>query len=368
MGDERALPSGAQARVRRWMLRSYAVAMAATVIVTALTPSGLSAALLVTPSLALAALLLFWREPAPRLIGVTALAGFATFAWAAVSGVTAAGSAAAGICAGVWLARKPESRARWVTVVVAIAASAALALLGNPDTAIRTATLLLLMAGVWVASILDAEQQRQLVLDLERAKNQERELSILRERDRFAGDLHDIQGHSLHAIKLKTAVAAQLLRTDTDAATRELDEVRHLAADAIAQARQLANATHRLDLVTEIHNARELLLSAGVKKVDVDAAIPPDESPQASELAQALREAVTNIVRHAEPASVEIAIAEDRMVVRNDGVPGSTPAQPPLRGLGRLAERVARSGGELSATADNGVFTVEVSFANEGAP
>ncbi|GAA2101170.1 sensor histidine kinase [Brevibacterium salitolerans] len=342
--------------------------MAATVTVTALTAPGLSAALLVVPSLALAALLLFWREPAPKLIGITALTGFVTFAWAAVSGGNAAGSAAAGICAGVWLVRKPGSRARWATVVLAMVASSALAFLGDLDTAIRTATLLLLMAGIWVASILDAEQQRQLVLDLERAKDQERELSILRERDRFAGDLHDIQGHSLHAIKLKAAVSAQLLTTDIDAAVRELDEVRHLAAEAIAQGRRLANATHTLDLAAEIHNARELLLSVGVKSVDVDAAIPPDESPHASELAQTLREAVTNIVRHAKARSVEIAIAADRMVVRNDGVPGSTPARPPLRGLGCLAERVARSGGELSATADNGVFTVEVSFTDEGAP
>src|SRR5690606_1584144 len=135
-------------RVRRWMLRSYAVAMAATVTVTALTAPDLSAALLVAPSLALAALLLFWREPAPKLIGITALTGFFTFAWAAVSGGNAAGSAAAGICAGVWLVRKPESRARWATVVVAMVALSALAFLGDLDTAIRTATLLLLMAGI----------------------------------------------------------------------------------------------------------------------------------------------------------------------------------------------------------------------------
>ena len=64
----------------------------------------------------------------------------------------------------------------------------------------------------------------------------------------------------------------------------------------------------------------------------------------------------------------EIIVAADRMVVRNDGVPGSTPARPPLSGLGRLAERVARSGGELSASADDGMFTVEVRVAGGRTP
>jgi two-component system, NarL family, sensor histidine kinase DesK len=197
-----------------------------------------------------------------------------------------------------------------------------------------------------------------LVKELEESREHEAELAVVRERVRFASDLHDIQGHTLHVVKLKTALARKLVRTDADRAEEELREIYDLVSETIAQTKELAYAQRRLNLSTELENAKNLFEAAGIHvRVTREAAA----DPRASELlGQVLRETTTNILRHAQARQVRITLAKAGITIVNDGVP-ETPL-PELRGLANLRERVADNGGELKVEQSDGRFLTAAAF------
>jgi two-component system, NarL family, sensor histidine kinase DesK len=190
-----------------------------------------------------------------------------------------------------------------------------------------------------------------VVAELEEARERDAELAVVRERMRFAGDLHDIQGHTLHVVKLKIALARKLLHSDTARVEQELREIYALVGDTIEQTRELAYGRRKLNIAAELENAKNLLEAAGIHvRVDCRA-----ESPRAEELlAQVLRETTTNILRHSRATLVRIALSEDGLTVVNDGVDDE--GVPELRGLADLARRVADDGGELTVERADGRF------------
>ncbi|PRX99041.1 two-component system sensor histidine kinase DesK [Allonocardiopsis opalescens] len=197
-----------------------------------------------------------------------------------------------------------------------------------------------------------------LLAELERAREREAELAVIRERVRFAGDLHDIQGHTLHVVKLKTALAEKLLRSDLARAEEELREVRALVGDTITQTKELAYAQRRLNLSAELENAKNLFEAAGIRvRVDREAEV----DPRAGELlGQVLRETTTNILRHAQARQVRITLSESGITIVNDGVREDSP--PELRGLSALRQRVADDGGELTVERGDGRFLTAAAF------
>lgn len=202
--------------------------------------------------------------------------------------------------------------------------------------------------------ILVSEQAWLVVRRLERTKEAESELTVARERMRFAGDLHDIQGHSLHVIKLKAALARRLVRVDPDRAEVELGEIRRLADETITGTRALAYARHELNLVAEIENAKRLCEAAGILvEVRLEDGTGSSAHPL---LAQVLREATTNLLRHAHPTIVTITASPGTVEVVNDGLIDA--ADTPLRGLARLRERVQSAGGVLRIERPPGRFLV----------
>ncbi len=190
-----------------------------------------------------------------------------------------------------------------------------------------------------------------VVADIEAERDREAELAVVRERMRFAGDLHDIQGHTLHVVKLKVALARRLLHSDTARVEQELREVYALVGDTIEQTRELAYGRRKLNITAELENAKNLLEAAGIRvRVDFRA-----EAARADDLlAQVLRETTTNILRHSRATLVRIALAEDTLTVVNDGVDES--GLPGLRGLADLARRVSDDGGELTVEREDGWF------------
>ncbi|MDJ0318972.1 histidine kinase [Pseudarthrobacter sp. PS3-L1] len=194
-----------------------------------------------------------------------------------------------------------------------------------------------------VAVILLSEQAWKVVRRLERAQETEAELATARERMRFAGDLHDIQGHSLHIIKLKAALGRRVVYTDPDRADMEFSEIRRLVDETIAETRALTYARYKLNLLAELENTKSLVEAAGVMvEVRFDNAGGDAADPL---LAQVLREATTNLLRHARPTLVTISASPISVEVINDGAVdagGST-----LRGLARLRDRVEGAGGVL---------------------
>ena len=197
-----------------------------------------------------------------------------------------------------------------------------------------------------------------VVADLEESRDREAELAVVRERIRFASDLHDIQGHTLHVVKLKIALAQKLVHSDVGRVEEELREVHALVADTITQTKELAYAQRRLNLSAELENAKNLFEAAGIR-VHVDRRAGLD-SRAGELLGQVLRETTTNILRHARAEQVWITLSESGITIVNDGVP-DTPL-PELQGLARLRERVADNGGELTVEQKDERFLTAATF------
>ena len=197
-----------------------------------------------------------------------------------------------------------------------------------------------------------------MVAELEQARDRDAELAVVRERMRFASDLHDIQGHTLHVVKLKIALAQKLIHSDTARAERELREVHALVGDTLDQTRELAYGQRTLNLSAELENARHLLEAVGIN-VHVDRS--EDVGTCANELlAQVLRETTTNILRHSRARTVRISLSENSISVVNDGA--SHDELPELRGLSALARRVSDEHGELTVAVEDGRFRTAAVF------
>ncbi|MBQ1049592.1 hypothetical protein KBX50_14100 [Micromonospora sp. C51] len=202
------------------------------------------------------------------------------------------------------------------------------------------------------------ERFYDLIRELDHAREREAELAVIRERVRFASDLHDIQGHTLHVVKLKIALARKLMRRDTDRAEKELRETYALVSDTIAQTKELAYAQRRLNLSAELENAKNLFEAAGIRvRVTREAEVGPRSSEL---LGQVLRETTTNILRHAQATQVQITLSEAGIAIVNDGVSSDT--LPELRGLSSLRQRLAADGGELAVQQQDGRFLTAASF------
>jgi two-component system, NarL family, sensor histidine kinase DesK len=180
-------------------------------------------------------------------------------------------------------------------------------------------------------------------------------LAVAEERLRFARDLHDLLGHSLSTIAVKTALAHRLLPDAPERAMRELDDVQTVAQDALREVRDAVTGYRQPALATELANAREILTAAGIacQCADSGGTLPPAIE---SALAWTVREGVTNIVRHSRARHATIAIRRESGAVSadicDDGEGGYVePSASPVTGSGLrgLAERAAAIGGQIAA-------------------
>ncbi|MGC7096034.1 sensor histidine kinase [Amycolatopsis lurida] len=200
-----------------------------------------------------------------------------------------------------------------------------------------------------------------VVRDLEESRDREAELAVARERIRFASDLHDIQGHTLHVVKLKVALAQRLVRTDAGRAEEELREIHALVADTITQTKELAHAHRRLNLSAELENAKNLFEAAGIRvRVHREAEV---DTGAGELLGQVLRETTTNILRHAQAGQVRITLSKSGITIVNDGAPDGP--LPELSGLATLRRRLADNGGELTVEQHDGSFLTAAAFPEE---
>jgi two-component system, NarL family, sensor histidine kinase DesK len=194
-----------------------------------------------------------------------------------------------------------------------------------------------------------------------RAKEEVEEMATLAERERISRDLHDILGHTLSVIALKSELASRLADSDPVRAAEEIREVERVSRDALSEVRGAVEGYRRRGFSGELQNAARVLESSGVR-LEATIAAAPMPPRQESVLALALREAVTNIVRHAHATHCHVTVAEqgDRLVltVRDDGAGGM-----PREGLGLtgMRERVAAIGGSVTIAASTGT-TVTVSL------
>ncbi|MGP4097433.1 sensor histidine kinase [Nonomuraea sp. KM90] len=188
--------------------------------------------------------------------------------------------------------------------------------------------------------------------------------AVALERRRFTRDLHDLVGHRLTVLVLKVQLLDRLVAERDAKAQDEVGEVLELLRNLSADVRAVAHGLRSSSLAAELGSARSLLESVRVRcQIRVSCRDLPAEVEEA--LTHALREGVTNVLRHAEARQCSVHLLErDQMVrltIRNDGV------RPPRRpgeagqGLLNLAERVSGLGGWLEATSSrSGQFTFSV--------
>ena len=192
-----------------------------------------------------------------------------------------------------------------------------------------------------------------VTLRLDGARAQAGEVAVLRERLRFAGDLHDIQGHQLQAIALKAQLAARLIGVDDEAARGHAEDAHRLALQALSETRELVQGYRRVGLATELANAVGILQAAGV---DAEVEGTPESVPVALQplFGSLVREGATNLLRHTRAARCEIAVERDGddVVVRviDDGVARVVVPNGDGTGVAGLRERFAAVGGQVEAT------------------
>ena len=178
-------------------------------------------------------------------------------------------------------------------------------------------------------------------VDAERVRVQ---LATSEERTSIARDVHDLLGHTLTAVKLKAELAERLIDRDPERARAELSEIVHLTGEAIRGVRSTVTGLRGAALGEQVRQSAAALESAGVRvHVTGDpAALSPAQSLPAGWI---VREATTNILRHADAAQVRIEMAPGVVTVEDDGRGVGGGAGNGLRGM---AERAAAAGAVLA--------------------
>ncbi len=172
-------------------------------------------------------------------------------------------------------------------------------------------------------------------------------LAAMAERERIGRDLHDLLGHTLSVVALKSELAGRLVERDPAAARAQMADVESVARQALAQVREAVVGIRATGLQAELAAARLALLSADVR-LDQQLAPVPLSPAAESALAMGLREAVTNIVRHAGAHRVDVELAGAgggvRLAISDDGRGGVAREGTGLTGM---RERLAALGGRL---------------------
>lgn len=318
-----------------------------------------------------------WRGPA-TVATLVALAAFLPVYWISytLEGRRALGAAAAMVLLGFLLTpwnpgantfivyafatlgfSQPWRRA----VVVGIGVVAAYALLLNATGQPLPIALAPLVIGgaVMVGAIFGRrEMARNAALRL--SQQEVDRLARSAERERIARDLHDLLGHTLSVIAVKSELARRLAERDGSAAATHIGEVEAVARDALKQVREAVTGMRSTELAAELANARLALLSADVA-LDVRHDPLPMLSPaQENALGMALREATTNVIRHAAASRVEIALVREGRVLRLDvqddgrGLPAGASGG---NGLSGMRERLAALGGSVQLDSAVGAGT-----------
>lgn len=190
--------------------------------------------------------------------------------------------------------------------------------------------------------------------ELHAARGELARMAVIEERLRVARDLHDLLGHTLSVITLKSELAGRLIDHDPARAAREIDEVERVARQTLREVRATIGAYRQPTLCGELEDVRQLLEAAGVAyTVDTTTETLPPAIDAA--LGWTVREGVTNVIRHSRPrwCRIQVTVVEETVVVTisNDGVQTHAPAtrdQGAGSGLAGLQARITSQGGQIT--------------------
>jgi two-component system, NarL family, sensor histidine kinase DesK len=203
----------------------------------------------------------------------------------------------------------------------------------------ETFTLVALPAGLWGSARLV-----RVLDELQATRAELAELAVGRERLRVSRDLHDLLGQSLSAIALKADLAVRLLGRDPPAARAEIASLTGVARDTLRGVRAVTHHQHAVSLRAELEGAAALLSAAGIQaRVDLD--LPGLPGPVEELLGWAVREGITNVLRHSHASTCSITGGRQdghaRLQIINDGAPAPAGAGSGLAGLAQRATALA---------------------------
>ena len=179
--------------------------------------------------------------------------------------------------------------------------------------------------------------------------------ATLSERERISRDLHDLLGQTLTGIVVRSQLAQRLAARDVAAGIAEMAKVERAARTALTEVRATVSGWRAVDLDQELTTVTETLATAGVALTvtrDPDLVLTPSAE---TALGLALRETVTNVVRHAHATRCTIALhhvgAQVVLEVTDDGVGGE---QREGNGITGMRERIAALGGDVDRQVHGG--------------
>ena len=180
------------------------------------------------------------------------------------------------------------------------------------------------------------------------AQGEVEHLAKVAERERIARDLHDVLGHTLSLIIVKSTLAGKLLEKSPEKARSEIADIEKVSREAMAEIRNTLRGYSTYKLSEEIQRAESALSSAGVTLQSETVEI--DMTPaQESVVALIMREAITNVVRHAQAKTCKLRLAANNgdcvFEIQDDGRGGSLLEGNGLRGM---RERVEALGGSIT--------------------
>jgi two-component system, NarL family, sensor histidine kinase DesK len=207
---------------------------------------------------------------------------------------------------------------------------------------------------IGAGNIFFAERNR-MNRKLRKANEEIENLAKVAERERIARDLHDVLGHTLSVITLKSELAGKLIGRDPERAGKEIREVEQISRQALTDVRDAIRGYRSQGLVAELAQAKSTLETAGLT-VQCDAATTMKlPAVQESVLSLAVREAVTNVVRHAQARTCRMRLEQQngscRLEIHDDGCGSSNGEGNGLRGM---RERVEMLGGTLNRSTEAG--------------
>ena len=241
-------------------------------------------------------------------------------------------------------------RVGWAVVAVAIGASLAVPAMvagWQPDGTLAFQIFVSALASFGVVQLIQRNMQ------LAAARNELTRLALADERNRFARDLHDILGHSLTVVAVKAELAGRLTGLDPARAEAEIGDVERIARQALADVRAAAAGYHEVTLDRELASARTALAAAGIEADLPDHEIVGIPRRRQELFSWAVREGVTNVIRHSGATRCAIRVTLDQVEISDDGIgcvdPGGDPQTPrsPLRAERR---RAATAGGATPRT------------------
>lgn len=201
---------------------------------------------------------------------------------------------------------------------------------------------------------------------LRRAHDEIERMAAIAERERIARDLHDLLGHTLSVIVLKSELASKLAATQPERAAQEIRDVERISRRALGEVREAVVSYRRRGLPAEIDEARGAFEAARVGlTVDLPELLPPPRVEGV--LALVLREALTNVVRHAHATTCRVRLHGDgdawTLEVADDGIArleddGIGRLEHEGSGLRGMRERVEALGGSVDVLTGGGLRLV----------